>query len=100
MWVMFVFAAAVGIVSAGLIGSLWLLLFNERLYFQDLFYQSGWRSLLAALAVVYNAPILLFETGFAWIAEGRAAGSLFILLASGWSFLQGVFILTQIFGLT
>jgi hypothetical protein len=99
MWIMYGFAAAVGIVSAGLVGSLWLLLFNERLYFRDPFCQPGWRSLLAALAVVYNAPILLFETGLAWTAEGRVSGTLLILLASGWSFLQGVFILTQVFGL-
>jgi hypothetical protein len=100
MWVMYLFAAAVGIVSAGLVGSLWLLLFNERLYFHNLFLKQGWLSLLTAMAAVYNAPILLFETGMAWAAEGRAAGGILILLAAGWSFLQGVFILTQVFGFT
>jgi len=100
MWVMYGFAVAVGIVSAGLVGSLWLLLFNERLYFHDLFYRQGWWALLAALAVVYNAPVLLFETGLARAAEGRMSGGLLIVVASGWSFLQGVFILTQVFGLT
>lgn len=100
MWVMYLFAVAVGIVSAGLIGSLWLLLLGERLYFHDLFYRSGWLSLLAALAVVYNAPLLLLETGLAWTTEGRISGGLLILLGSVWSFLQGVFILTQVFGLT
>jgi hypothetical protein len=100
MWVMYVFAAAVGIVSAGLVGSLWLLLLNERLYFHDLFHRQGWLSLVAALAVVYNAPILLFETGMARAAQGRVSGGVLILIGSGWSFLQGVFILTQVFGLT
>lgn len=100
MWVMYVFAAAVGIVSAGLVGSLWLLLLGQRLYVHDLFYRQGWVSILAALAVVYNAPILLFETGMAWVSEGRAAGAWLILMGTGWSFLQGVFILTQVFGLT
>ena len=94
----YVFAAAVGIVSAGVAGSAWALATGERPRFGLLFEPSAIAP-LRGLVVVIHAPVLLL--GAAWRFAGNPFAGLLIIAASlGWSFLQGVFILTQFFGVT
>jgi len=54
---------------------------------------------LRALVIVVSVPLLLLLA--AWRYVGSASVAMLLVAASlGWSFLQGVFILTRIFGVT
>ena len=98
VYLAYVFAIAVGIVSAGVTGSAWALATGERPRFGLLLEPSAIAP-LRALAVVIHAPIMLLVG--AWRFAGNPFAGLLIIAASlGWSFLQGVFILTQFFGVT
>ena len=94
----YLFAVAVGIVTAGITASLWRLAVGEEPRFSLLLEPSAVAP-LRALVVVVSAPLLLLLA--AWRYVGSASVGLLLVAASlGWSFLQGVFILTQFFGLT
>jgi hypothetical protein len=94
----YLFAAAVGIVSAGVTASLWTLAVGEEPRFGLLLEPSAVAP-LRALVVVVSAPLLLLLA--AWRFAGSASVGMLIVAASlGWSFLQGVFILTQFLGVT
>lgn len=92
------YAAAVGIVTAGITASLWTLAVGEELRFGILLEPSTVAP-LRALVVIVSAPLLLLLA--AWRYVGSAGVGLLLVAASlGWSFLLGVFILTQFFGVT
>ena len=94
----YLFAAAVGIVTAGATASLWTLAVGEEPRF-GLLLEPGLVAPLRALVVVVAAPLLLLLA--AWRYAGSASVGMLLVAASlGWSFLQGVFILTRIFGVT
>ena len=96
--VLYVYAVAVGFVSAGLIGSGWALVTGARPGFQLLLEPSIFVPFRTA-AVVFHAPLMVLDRGLVNVAERPAIGIVMIAASLGWSFLQGVFILTQIFGL-
>ena len=94
----YLFAAAAGMVMAGVTSSLWTLVVGEEPRF-GLLLEPGVTAPLRVLVVVVSAPLLLLLA--AWRYVGNASVGLLLVAASlGWSFLQGVFILTQFFGLT
>lgn len=94
----YLYAAAVGIVTAGVTASLWTLAVGEELRFGLLLEPSAVAP-LRALVVVVAAPLLLLLA--AWRYVGSAGVGMLLAVASlGWSFLLGVFILTQFFGVT
>ena len=94
----YVFAVAVGIVTAGVTASLWTLAMREEPRFGLLFEPSAVAP-LRALVVIVSAPLLLLLA--AWRYVGSASVGMLLVAASlGWSFLLGVFILTQFFGVT
>jgi hypothetical protein len=94
----YLFAVAVGIVTAGVTASLWTLALGEEPRFGLLLEPSAMAP-LRALVVVASAPLLLLLT--AWGYVGRiSVAMLLVVLSLGWSFLQGVFILTQFFGVS
>lgn len=94
----YLFAVAVGIVTAGVTASLWTLATGEAPRFGLLFEPSA-AAPLRTLVVVASAPLLLLLV--AWRYVGSASVGMLLVVASlGWSFLQGVFILTQFFGVT
>jgi hypothetical protein len=98
IYVAYVYAVAVGIVAAGVTGSLWALATGERPRFGLLLEPSA-TAPLRGLVVIIHAPVMLFMA--AWRFAGNPFAGLLIVAASlGWSFLQGVFILTQFFGVT
>jgi hypothetical protein len=94
----YLFAVAVGIVTAGITASLWTLAVVEEPRFGFLLEPSAVAP-LRALVVVTSAPLLLLFA--AWRYVGSASVGMLLVVASlGWSFLLGVFILTQFFGVT
>jgi hypothetical protein len=97
----YLFAIAVGVVAAGLIGSMWELAFDEEprlalLLDPDPDFVTPFR----ALAVVLSAPVTVMKEAMWWLIERPAVGITLLLAGSVWSFFQGVFILTQLFGFT
>jgi hypothetical protein len=98
VYLIYLFAVAVGIAAAGITGSAWALVTGEspRL---GLLSEPGLMAPIQGLVVVTYAPILLLFA--AWRHVGSAiVGMLLVAASLGWSFLQGVFILTQFFGVT
>lgn len=94
----YLYAIAVGIVAAGITASLWTLAVGEEPRF-DLLLEPSAIAPLRALVIVVTAPLLLLLA--AWRYVGSASVGMLLVVASlGWSFLLGVFILTQLFGVT
>ena len=94
----YLYAIAVGIVAAGTVGSMWALATGESPRF-GLLLEPSIIAPLRALAVVAYAPLMLLFA--AWHFVGKAiVGMLLVVASLGWSFLQGVFILTLFFGFT
>ena len=92
------FAVAVGIVMAGITASLWTLALGKEPRFGLLLEPSAVAP-FRALVVVAAAPLLLMLA--AWRYAGSASvAMLLVVISLGWSFLQGVFILTQFFGVS
>lgn len=95
----YLFAIAVGVVAAGIIASMWELAFDEepglgRLFDPD----PTLLTPLRALAVVLSAPVMVMKLALSWLIDQPLIGVILLLAGSLWSFLQGVFILTRVFG--
>jgi hypothetical protein len=95
----YLFAIAAGIVSSGAIGAIWTLATSEvpdlrKLEEPDLL------TPLRAMVIVFSAPTTLIVNA-AWYLIDRPLWGIVLLLAGlGWSFIQGVTIMSQIFGVT
>lgn len=94
-----IYTALVGFVSAGFVGSLWGL-FAGRTPSPALLFERSFLTPVAVLAVVLHTPILLLKHGCLRFGQGRLAGLALVALSAAWCFLQGVFILTTMFGVT
>ena len=98
VYLIFLYASAVGFAAAGITGSLWALATGENPRF-GLLLEPGLIAPFCALVVVVSAPLLLLLA--AWRFVGNAiVGMLMVVASLGWSFLQGAFILTQFFGVS
>jgi hypothetical protein len=94
-------AIAVGVVSSGLVGTLWTLATDEEPRLRALLDPNpGPLTPLRVLAIVFSAPTTIFMQGFADLIVRPVIGVPVLISAFVWSFLQGVFILTRVFGLT
>jgi hypothetical protein len=94
-----ILAIATGAVTGGLTGSVWAMATGER----PGLYLLTERSLATPLKVavfVLNAPLLIVERGWTWLDDRPLLGVIAILLSGLWLFLQGVVILTKVFGVT
>jgi hypothetical protein len=98
MTVLYVYAVAVGFVSAGITGSIWAVITGERPYL-GMLWQPGLLVPIRTAALVTYAPLLILYNGFRNLLAKPVAGIILVASGIGWSFLQGVFILTQFFGL-
>jgi hypothetical protein len=97
-YLVYIYAVAVGIVAAGIAGSIWVLATGERPRFGLLLEPSAIAPVRALVVVAY-APLMILLA--AWRFIGSPIVVMLLVAASlGWSFLQGVFILTQFFGVT
>ena len=94
----YLYVIAVGIVAAGVIGSMWAMATGESPRFGLLLEPSAIAPVRALVVVAY-APLLILLTAWRFVGS-PILGMLLVAASLGWSFLQGVFILTQFFGVT
>jgi hypothetical protein len=97
----YVLALAVGIVSSGLVGNAWAIVTGETVRLGDVLDPHPTPlTPFRVLAAVFSAPTTILLDGFWWLIAQPAFGIPIIAAGLVWSFLQGVFILNQVFGLT
>ena len=96
VYLVYLYAIAVGFVAAGVTGSMWALATGENPRFGMLL-EPGLVAPLRALVVVASAPLLLLLAAWRFVGS-TIVGMLLVVASLGWSFLQGAFILTQFFG--
>jgi hypothetical protein len=95
----YVLALLIGITSSAIIASLWQLITDEDLKFSDLMDPDpDFFTPFRALAVIFSAPSRAVLNGFQWTIAQPLIGLIVLALGLGWSFLQGVFILTTLLG--
>jgi hypothetical protein len=95
----YMLALAVGIVSSGLVASAWELATDEKLRLGDVMDANPTIATpLRVLATLLSAPTIVLLDGFWWLIAQPVFGLLILAAGFVWSFLQGVFILTQVFG--
>jgi len=92
-------AAATGLVSAGLAGSSWELATGQRPRI-GILHRLDYLTPLRTLALCIYAPLGVARTGLWYLEYNPLIALLVLALGAGWSFLQGVFILTTFFGYT
>ncbi len=97
--IVYIYTIIVGIAAAGITGSAWASFTGTRPGFQLLLEPSGLAP-IRAMVVVISAPLLILLSGFKKLDAQPVIGGTLIALSFGWSFLQGVFILNQFFGVT
>ncbi len=97
--VAYLFAVITGIVSSGIIGSLWAALTDEAPHFGML---AGGDHLtpIKLPVLICSGPTTMIVSSFWWLIERPLVGAILLFGGIAWSFFQGVFILTQIFGVT
>jgi hypothetical protein len=95
--VAYLFALATGIVSSGMIGSFWAVLTDEAPHFHMLA-DGDYLTPIKAPVVLLSGPTTLMVSSFWWFIERPIIGLLMFCGGLAWSFVQGVFILTQLFG--
>jgi hypothetical protein len=91
-------AIATGIVASGLIGSLWEYASEDCLDF-DLLRKEDLFVPVRVCVLVLSAPWLLVCWAMGWFIVAPWRGIPILVAALAWSFIEGVFILTQVFGL-
>jgi len=98
VYLVYLYAVAVGFVAAGVTGSIWALATGESPRF-GLLLEPGLVAPLRALVVMAAAPLLLLFAAWRFVGS-IIVGMLLVAASLGWSFLQGAFILTQFFGVS
>ena len=96
----YLLAIAVGIVSSGIISNAWTFATGDAPRLGDLLDPNP--SLLTpfrVFAALLSAPTTILLDGFGWLIAQPFFGVPIVAAGLVWSFLQGVFILTQVFGL-
>lgn len=95
----YILAILVGIVSSGIIGSAWELATGEDVRLRDILDSNP--TLLTpfrVLAAVFSAPAKILLDGCWWLIAQPFFGVPILAIGFAWSFLQGVVILTKVFG--
>jgi hypothetical protein len=95
---LFVYTVIVGLVASGIAGSLWSLVTGAAPSLA-LLERRDWRLPFNTAAVIAYMPILVLK--WAWLLAPRHLPAAIALAAAScvWCFLQGVFILTRLFGI-
>ena len=106
-WVMvsqyfaYLLALAVGIVSSGLVGNAWAIFTGEAPRLGDVLDPHPTPlTPFRVMAAILSAPTTIMLDGFWWVIAQPLFGIPIIAAGLVWSFLQGVFILNQVFGFT
>jgi hypothetical protein len=90
-------AIATGIVASGLIGSLWEIVSDDPLEISIL-RKEDLLVPMRVLVLVFSAPWLLMSWAMWWFIEKPPVGVPVLIAGLAWSFIEGVFLLTQVFG--
>ena len=98
-WVAYAFAVAAGVVSSGAIGTLWALASDEELGLYALEH-ADLLTPFRAIAFVFSAPTLLIITSTYGFFKRPLTALVMLMLGLALSFVQGVVLLTQFFGVT
>jgi len=93
----YLFALATGLVFSGLIASLWELVSDEPLSF-NLIARLDLLSPLRGLILAVSLPCKLSMLALSKISAQPFAALAALAIAGLWSFMQGVVIMTQVFG--
>jgi hypothetical protein len=97
--VAYLMAIATGVISSGLIGNGWALATGEPPRLGDILDPNPtFLTPFRVLAAIFSAPTTVLLDGFWWLIEQPLFGVPLLVAGLLWSFLQGVFILTQVFG--
>jgi hypothetical protein len=91
-------AVATGIVASGLIGSLWEISSADPLNLSILRKEDLLVPVRVAV-LVFSAPWLLISLAMWWFIEKPPMGIPLLIAGLAWSFIEGVFLLTQVFGI-
>jgi hypothetical protein len=92
----YAYTVAVGFVAAGLIGSMYQILTNKPVAFEMMFQRNG-AAIVGVLTLVFAGPAVIMRNAIRGrLIENRPGHwlALSTAISAGWSFLQGVFILS------
>ncbi len=92
-------AALLGATVAGMVGSGWAMVTGDTPRPELLYTFDGNTPFKIAAMVIYG-PMAFIRGGYDFLADNPLFGVFAIVIGIGWSFLQGVFILTTFFGFT
>ena len=98
-WVAYVFAVAAGFVSSGCIGTRWALAWHEEPNLHALEHVDLLTP-FRAVAFVFSAPTRLIITSIHGFLNRPLATLGMLIVGLALSFVQGVVVLTQFFGVT
>ncbi|MDE2447205.1 MAG: hypothetical protein KGO94_13605 [Alphaproteobacteria bacterium] len=97
--VAYLFAIATGIVSSGAIASLWAILVGESPRFSMLSDDDIFIPIKVPVVILSGPTTLIMDAAW-WLIERPLLGFAMLIGGLSWSFVQGVVILTRIFGVT
>jgi hypothetical protein len=92
------FGVTVGVVSAGLVSSLWALAAGDNPRFR-LLLESDFLTPVRVFVVIFAAPMIVLSHATWWLIARPPIGVALLVAGLCWSFMQGVFILTQVFNI-
>ena len=98
-WVAYLFAVAAGMVSSGAIGTLWAMATDEEPSLGPLA-TTDLRTPIRAIAFVFCAPTTLMVNSTYELFRRPLWGLVLLIAGLALSFMQGVVLLTQVFGVT
>ncbi len=96
IWAM---AVLTGLVPAGLAGSSWAIATGAAPRV-GMLYRYDFLTPLKVIALVIYAPLGVVRAGLSYLDQNPFVAFPLLAIGLGWSFLQGVFILTTFFGYT
>lgn len=97
--VAYLFALTAGVVSSGAIATLWAIAADEELSLHSL-ERTDLLTPFRAIALVFSAPTNLIVSSTYYLIDEPIAGFGMLLLGLALSFLQGIAILSKVFGVS
>lgn len=99
LYFIYALTALVGLVPGGILASGWEVATGERPGIA-LLYRLDWLTPLKIFTLCVYAPLAVVRAGLGYSGVNPVLAVLILGFGLGWSFLQGVFIMTTVFGFT